>query len=76
MALHAGVKDSKRVIETACGSGLHSLFMAKTLLGRGATLVSTDISDGMLRIMKEKFEDPNSEYIQVKGNKVLVEPEP
>ena len=32
LAVHAGVQSKKRVLEVACGSGLHSLFLAKTML--------------------------------------------
>jgi tRNA A58 N-methylase Trm61 len=50
LAVHAGVARKKRILEVACGSGLHSLYLSKTMLKRGAVLVSTDISEEMMRL--------------------------
>lgn len=45
LAVHTKVHQKKRILEVACGSGLHSLYLAKTMLQRDAVLVCTDISD-------------------------------
>ena len=74
LALHARLKDSKRILETACGSGIHQIFLAKTLMQRGSVYVCTDISDEMIRLTKEKFEDPINEYIAIPGNKCFFQP--
>lgn len=67
--------EKKRILEVACGSGTHSLIIAKTMLKRGSALVSCDISDEMIKIFKSKFEDPNSDYLVIPGNKIVVKPE-
>ena len=56
LAVHAKVPTRRRVLEVACGSGLHTLYLAKTMLRKGACLVSTDISEEMIRMIKEKFD--------------------
>ena len=57
LAVQTGVHSKKRILEVACGSGMHSLFLAKTMLQRGGVLVSCDISDEMINLAKHKFED-------------------
>ena len=76
LAVHAKAMQSQKILEVACGGGVHSLFLAKTLLQRGGTLVCTDFSDEMLRRTRTKFEDPGNDYIQIPGNKVKVVPDP
>ena len=34
--------------------------------------MSCDISDEMMRLTKSKFDDPNSEYLVVPGNKAVI----
>ena len=34
--------------------------------------MSCDISDEMMRLTKSKFEDPNSEYLVIPGNKAVI----
>ena len=69
LIVHSRVHTKKRILEVACGSGMHSLYLAKTMLQRGSALVCTDISDEMIRLMKDKFDDPESDYTVIPGNK-------
>jgi ubiquinone/menaquinone biosynthesis C-methylase UbiE len=69
LAVHTAAHQRKRILEVACGSGMHSLYLAKTMLARGSALVSCDISEEMIKLTKSKFEDPHSEYFIVPGNK-------
>lgn len=73
LAVHAGVSKRRRILEVACGSGLHSLYLAKTMLSKDSLLVCTDISDKMLELAKVKFEDPD--FLAVPGNRVDIRPE-
>ena len=75
LAVQTGVHSKKRILEVACGSGMHSLFLAKTMLQRGGVLVSCDISDEMINLAKHKFEDPASEYSVIEGNKAVIKTE-
>lgn len=51
---------------------MHSLFLAKTMLSKGSVLVSADISEEMIKLYKNKFESPSSEFVTIPGNKVVV----
>ena len=51
------------------------MYLAKTMLQRGSVLVSTDISAEMIKLSKVKFDDPNSDYSSVPGNKYISKPE-
>jgi ubiquinone/menaquinone biosynthesis C-methylase UbiE len=75
LAVHAKVSTRARILEVACGSGLHSLYLAKTMLRRGAALVSCDISEEMIRLAKGKFADPDAEYTVIPGNRADIEVE-
>lgn len=75
LAVHCRLPEKRRILEVACGSGQHSLFLAKTMIARGAALVSCDISDEMIRLFKAKFEDPNSDIASIPGTKIAVKPE-
>ena len=75
LAVHTKVNENKRILEVACGGGLHSLYLAKTMLQRGSVLVSTDISAEMINLLKTKFDDPNSDYCSIPGNKFISKPE-
>ena len=55
LAVQTDVRNRKRILEVACGSGLHSLYLAKTMLQRGSVLTCTDISNEMLKHMNTKF---------------------
>lgn len=57
LATHTEASRCKRILELAVGSGTHSLFLAKTLLQEGATLVVTEISKGMLELARDKFKE-------------------
>jgi ubiquinone/menaquinone biosynthesis C-methylase UbiE len=71
LAIQCKVSEKSRVLEVACGSGLHSLYLAKGgLLKKGAVMVCTDISDGMVNILKDKFE--RGEYLDVPGNRLEI----
>ncbi len=72
LAVHTAAHQRKRILEVACGSGMHSLYLAKTMLARGSALVSCDISEEMIKLTKSKFEDPQSEYFIVPGNKASI----
>lgn len=68
LATHTEASNAKRILELAIGTGTHTLFLAKTLLKRGATLVCTEISQKMLELAKSKFED--EEFASFKHNRV------
>ena len=55
LCVHSGSYARKRILEVACGSGLHTLNFAMTSLQRGSVLVSTDISEEMMKFTKQKF---------------------
>ena len=42
------------------------------MLQRGAVVVSTDISEQMIKLSKDRFEDPKNDYIAIPGNKVKI----
>ncbi len=69
LAVHTRAHSRKRILEVACGSGMHTLYLAKTMLQRGAVVVSTDISEEMIKMSKKRFEDPKNEYFAIPGNK-------
>jgi ubiquinone/menaquinone biosynthesis C-methylase UbiE len=48
---------------------MHTLHFTKTMLQRGAVIVSTDISEEMIKLAKVRFEDPKNDYIVIPGNK-------
>lgn len=75
LTVHTAVHTRKRVLEVACGSGMHTLHLAKTMLQRGAVLVNCDISEEMIKLARHKFEDPASDYLVVPGNKVVMRTE-
>jgi ubiquinone/menaquinone biosynthesis C-methylase UbiE len=74
LAVHTKAHSRKRILEVACGSGLHTLFFAKTMLQRGAVVVSTDISEEMIKLAKNRFEDATNDYLAIEGNKVKISP--
>jgi ubiquinone/menaquinone biosynthesis C-methylase UbiE len=74
LAVHTKAHSRKRILEVACGSGLHTLFFAKTMLQRGAVVVSTDISEEMIKLAKNRFEDTTNDYLAIEGNKVKISP--
>ena len=39
------------------------------MLKRGGVIVSTDISEEMIKMAKNWFEDPKNDYIVILGNK-------
>lgn len=45
------------------------------MLQKGGVLVSTDISEEMIKLAKLKFEDPEEDYNKIPGNKFEVRPE-
>lgn len=53
---HTKASSAKNILELAIGTGTHTLYFAKTLMQRGATLVCTEISSKMLELAKQKFE--------------------
>ncbi len=75
LAVHTHAHEKKRILEVACGSGLHSLYLAKTMLRRGAVLCCTDISEEMIKLTKHKFESEEAEYSVIPGNKLKIEVE-
>jgi ubiquinone/menaquinone biosynthesis C-methylase UbiE len=48
---------------------MHSLYLSKTMLQKGSALVSTDISEEMIKQTKEKFEDPANEFLSISSNR-------
>ena len=69
----------KRILEVACGPGLHSETIAMGYLQPGARLVSCDFSKEMVKNMKKRFEasdfaklgsvqiDDETDYVQDAG---------
>ena len=74
LAVHTKAHSRKRILEVACGSGMHTLYFAKTMLQRGAVVVSTDISEEMIKMSKNRFEDPQNDYLAIHGNKAKISP--
>ncbi len=52
LVVNTHTHNKRRILEVGCGSGMHTLYLAKTMLLRGATLCCTDISDEMIRMTK------------------------
>jgi len=52
----AKASESKRILEVACGSGVHSEFIAKNYLQEGALLVSCDFSNSMVEMLKAQYD--------------------
>ena len=50
------ITKRKRILETACATGMHSELIAKNFMAPGALLVSTDFSPQMVQGMKERFD--------------------
>ena len=67
---HTEAAKSMRILELAIGSGTHSLYFAKTLMQRGATIVCTEISQKMLEMAQQKFEDQENEFSCFSHNKI------
>ncbi len=44
---------------------MHTLYFSKTMLQRGSVVVSTDISEEMIKMSKNRFEDPNNDYLAI-----------
>ena len=67
----------KRVLESSCGTGRHSIVMAQSFLNpEGGVLVSTDFSGEMVRRLNERYSSPNCEYSMLKDrNKFLINTE-
>jgi len=62
----------QRILEVACGPGLHSRLIAESFLRpNGGVLVSTDFSMNMLEYVKESYK--GSDYSLVEGNKYLID---
>lgn len=72
LAVHAAAHTKKRILEVGCGSGMHSTYLAKSMLKRGSCLVCTDISEEMIKLLKAKFENPATEYLTPPGNLLYV----
>ena len=68
------VRSQDRVLEVACGPGLHSETIAKGYLKKGGSLlVSCDFSKEMVTKTKERF--ANSEFITIPGCKAIIDNE-
>lgn len=74
-AVMANMQNCKRVIEVACGPGAHSKILASSFLNRdGGVLVSCDYSIGMVKKLKETFEEKH-DFTLAPGNKALMDTE-
>jgi ubiquinone/menaquinone biosynthesis C-methylase UbiE len=51
---------------------MHTLYFSKTMLQRGSVMVSTDISEEMIKMSKNRFEDPKNDYLAIQGNKAKI----
>ena len=70
LATHTEAAKSTKILELAIGTGTHTLYLAKTMMQRGATLVCTEISPKMLEYADSKFNDPENEFVTQTHNKV------
>lgn len=70
LATHTEAAKSNKILELAIGTGTHTLYLAKTLMQRGSTLVCTEISSKMLEFAHVKFKDPENEFIVMPHNKI------
>ncbi len=70
LATHTEAVKSQKILELAIGTGTHTLYLAKTMMQRGATLVCTEISPKMLEYAHSKFTDQENEFICHLHNKV------
>ena len=70
LVVNTRASEAKRILEVGCGSGMHTMFFAKTLLKKGGAIVCTDLSERMMFKCREKFEDKDfsSGFSDVKGN--------
>ncbi len=48
------------------------MILANTMLSKGSALVSSDISDEMIKLYKSKFESSQSNFVTNPENKVVV----
>ena len=70
LAIHTEAAKSTKILELAIGTGTHTLYLAKTMMQRGATLVCTEISPKMLEYAHQKFSDEENEFVTQAHNKV------
>ncbi|MCG3123713.1 MAG: Ubiquinone/menaquinone biosynthesis C-methyltransferase UbiE [Phycisphaerales bacterium] len=63
MAQRLGVREGERVLELACGTGIVTEHLARSLPQR-ATLIATDVSDGMLGVARSVVRHPSVEFKQ------------
>ena len=55
-ACMAGIHNSKRTLEVACGPGSHSVLLASNFIPKdGGVLVSCDFSNEMIKMMKKNY---------------------
>ena len=74
-AVMAEVPKCKRVLEVACGPGVHSKILATSFLNRdGGVLVSCDFAPSMVKKLKVNFETEH-DYNLAPGNKSLIDTE-
>ena len=67
-------RSCKTVLEVGCGPGLHSEVIATSFLRNdGAVLVSSDFSNEMIGMLKQRFD--KSDFTLVDGNKCLIDDE-
>ena len=72
LCVQTKASQAKRILEVACGGGLHSLIFAKTILQKGSVLVSCDISESMMKLTKAKYEDVENNYSLISTNKYSI----
>jgi len=65
----------KRILEVACGPGLHSLFFMNTIARPGCVLFLTDFSTGMLELSEKKYMNPENNFTLNPKNKFFREKE-
>lgn len=70
LAYHTQASKSKTILEVACGSGFHSLSLAKTLLRKGGALYCTDFAENMIQIAEARISDPTQGFTNNPANKV------
>lgn len=74
-AVMTNMYDRDRVLEVACGPGMHSLHLAQAFLKQKGVLVSCDYSGSMVKRVHENYSQEENDYVKVPGNKYFVDTE-
>lgn len=67
------LKQGDYVLEVACGPGKHSLLLASSFLKIKGVLVSCDFSKKMVQRLEFNYENTDSDFTKVDGNKYKID---